>query len=83
MSKEEPVPHSIIDLACPLCRREELTKLLYEDPICWVTYCASHPDKILVVLNRHTKDPSEEEISHLWRVIESKFPGRKWRGPAP
>lgn len=50
---------------CPLCGREELTPWLYEDDVCWAAYCVSHPDKIIVVLNRHTDTPTDEEMTYL------------------
>jgi len=67
---------------CPLCKREPLTKQLYEDDVCWIAYCTSHPSKILIVLKRHTPQPSPEEAEHMYEVAHKLFPNKQWRYPA-
>ncbi|MHA1834984.1 MAG: hypothetical protein ACTSV7_13480 [Candidatus Baldrarchaeia archaeon] len=70
---------------CPLCRlyqkREIITKLHYEDDTCIIVNCKSHPNKILIVLKRHTKVPTPEEAEHMYRIAHKLFPGKLWRYP--
>lgn len=66
---------------CPLCKHERLTKHFYEDEICWVALCKSHPDKKIAVLNRHTREPTLEEERYVREVMERLFPGIKLRDP--
>jgi len=66
---------------CPLCKAEKITKWLCEDEVCWVAYCKSHPDKVIIVLKRHTPQPTPEEAEHIQQVAEKFFPNKKWRYP--
>ena len=59
---------------CPLCRASDLIERLYEDDVCWAAYCLSHPDKVLVVLKRHTTTPTGDEFTRLREVAERLRP---------
>jgi len=63
-----------------LCKAEKVTPWVYEDDVCYVCYCKTHLDKLIVVLKRHTAVPSEDEVRHLNSVLQH-FPNKKWRGP--
>jgi len=67
--------------SCPLCREEKLTEWLYEDEICWVAYCKTHPNKILIVLKRHTAYPTQKELTHLKKITLKLFPEKHFREP--
>jgi len=68
-------------MSCPLCRKEEWTEWKYYDQLVWVARCATHREKWLIVLNRHTAQPEEYELKHMREVAEMLFPGKKWRYP--
>lgn len=68
-------------LSCPLCRKEKLTRWFHSDEVCWVAYCSSHPDKILIVLNRHARLPTPEEAEYMSQIADKLFPGKAWRYP--
>jgi len=68
-------------MSCPLCEAKKLTRWLYEDDMCWVAYCSSHPDKVLIVLRRHARMPTPEEAEHIQQIAEKLFPGKQWRYP--
>lgn len=67
---------------CPLCKREIKTELKYEDHVCWIAKCASHPDKWLIVLKRHTSVPLVIDLEHMTQLAWKLFPGKAFRGPA-
>ncbi|MBW2561912.1 MAG: hypothetical protein JRE40_13800 [Deltaproteobacteria bacterium] len=64
---------------CPLCKAERLTEWKYSDDVCWVARCKTHGDKWMVVLRRHAREPTPEEMEHVKRVMDSVLPGRRWR----
>jgi hypothetical protein len=65
---------------CPLCsileRKDQ--KLLYQDSICFVICCnkEEHKDIPMVVLNRHTDNPSLGEISYMYGIMKGLYPNR-------
>lgn len=65
---------------CDLCRAEHITEWIYEDKICWVAYCSFHRDTPMVVLRRHSPQPTEAEMEHIRKVKEKLFPDRRFRG---
>lgn len=73
------------DSTCPLCRLcfegEIISKFYYEDDKVIVVDCSTHSVP-MVVLKRHTAEPTEEELSYMREVGERLFPGKGWRGPA-
>lgn len=66
---------------CPLCQKEHLTEWLHEDETCWCCYCSTHPDKVIIVLNRHDSIPTEAELAHMYEIAGKMFPKKTWRGP--
>jgi len=68
-------------MSCELCTRpvEKRMKIIFEDEICWLTYCFNHPKMMLMVLKRHTKKPTKKELEYLDMIILKFAPGRKWR----
>jgi hypothetical protein len=66
---------------CRLCQGEIITKLHYEDDKVIVVDCSTHL-KPMIVLKRHTSNPTEEEGHYMRSVMERLFPGMKLRGPA-
>ena len=71
---------------CPLCRLCEKDglprkdqKIHYEDEICIIVDCLTHPTKKLIILKRHTLNPTEKELNHLNWVADNLYLGRKWR----
>jgi len=75
-----------IPLDCPLCRlylkRELVTPLYYEDAICIIVDCATHPSKKLIVLKRHAELPTTNEAEHIQEIAYKLFPRKIWRYPA-
>jgi len=69
-------------MGCPLCKAEPLTERKYEDAICYVCRCLSHPDKWLIILKRHTPLPTPDEAEHIREVADRLFQGKQWRYPA-
>lgn len=67
---------------CELCDRTEQKegrlKILYQDEVCWVTLCKTHNPHLLVVLNRHVREPSVEEEQRMRDVANIAFPDKKW-----
>lgn len=49
---------------CPLCIRKQKTQWIYEDELISIFYCESCGVP-LVVLNRHTMSPTEEELNRM------------------
>lgn len=72
-------------MSCPLCdlylKREIVTRLWYEDEKVIVVNCKSHPDKRMIVLKRHTADPTPSEDAYMRGIMEQLFPGIQLRGP--
>lgn len=66
---------------CELCRAEKLTEWKYEDDVVFVCRCVSHPDKWLIVLKRHTSQPTQEEMEYMRKIAERFFPSKQFRGP--
>jgi len=69
-------------MSCPLCLAEKKTKRYYQDDVCWIAGCSSHPSKKLCVLRRHAPQATSEEELHMRQVMENLFPGIRLRGPA-
>jgi len=57
---------------CELCKRERLTQWFHEDDICWVAICKTCGVP-MIVLKRHTMEPTEEELRHLEEVVRRLF----------
>jgi len=72
------------NLDCPLCRlcfkHEIVTKLYYEDDRVIVVDCSTHRVP-MIVLKRHTPQPTQEELQYMYSVAERLWPGMKWRFP--
>lgn len=68
-------------MTCPLCEAKKETEWFYEDDMVWCAYCKSHPDKVLIVLKRHTSLPMPQEEAHMSVVAHNRFRGKKFRGP--
>ena len=66
---------------CELCKAEKITQWLYEGELCWVAFCKSHPNKLIMVLKRHTPHPTQKELHYMKQVIARRFPNNHWRGP--
>jgi len=66
---------------CPLCSLERKTEWRYEDERVVICRCLSHPEKWMVVLRRHTVEPTEEEDAYMRKVMRRLFPGIRLRGP--
>ena len=67
-------------MSCPLCKRKKKTELYYE--LIWVASCSTcHVP--MVVLKRHTTDPTPFEVawleSHLRKIGEEVFGKGKFR----
>jgi len=56
--------------------------ILHNDSIFIAVYCnnPAHPNTPMAVLRRHAADPKEEELAHLYAVMNEKYPDRKARG---
>jgi len=61
---------------CPLC---SLTDWVYRDDVCWITYCPSHPEKLIVVLKRHGAQPSVREMEHIIGLVKRLYPRKRWK----
>ena len=57
---------------CPLCKREHKTTWKYEDSICWVARCETD-GQWMIVLKRHTMEPTNIEIVHMEMVAKELF----------
>jgi len=72
------------DPNCPLCRlvfdNEVKTKIIYKDMIMTITYCETHRDQPLVVLNDHRELPNPIEMNQIRYICEKLFPNKKFRG---
>lgn len=69
-------------MVCELCEAKKVTPWYYEDGVVWVADCKSHPNKKIMVLKRHTEEPTTEERMHMIQLTRNLFPDIKWRGPA-
>jgi len=63
---------------CRLCQGEVITKFYYEDEVCIVVDCKVHKVPI-IVLKRHSPQPTPEEDKHMRDVAERLFPRKKFR----
>ena len=68
------------DSNCPLCRAEHLTPWIWEDEVCWICYCATHTETPMIVLKRHSAEPTPEEMEHIKAVKNKLFPELRFRG---
>ena len=68
-------------MSCPLCKRERKTHWYYEDHVVWIADCSSHPDKVLIVLKRHSRLPTPEETEHMEELKRRFFPEKEFRYP--
>ena len=68
----------VVFFMCDLCNRTYQPEIpvLHEDERCWVTRCASHRNKIIVVLNRHARHPNPMERAHMDRIAQKFLDGR-------
>jgi len=67
-----------IDKECELCKLIEgniITKKYYEDDIIIIVSC-EHCNVPLLVLKRHTMQPTKNELSHMNRLMINRFPDR-------
>lgn len=64
---------------CDLCQKEHRREWLWEDEICWITYCSTHGQP-MIVLNRHAPQPTQEEMRHIIEIKEKLFPNLRFRG---
>lgn len=70
-----------LPLNCDLCKAEDLTERVHDDPVCWAAPCFTHREKLIVVLKRHTTEPTREELNHIRAVARDLRPRSGWRGP--
>jgi len=71
----------IKDYVCPLCELRKITELIEEDDKVVICRCASHLDKWMVILRRHTDRPTREELEYMHLVADNVLGQRRWRGP--
>jgi len=64
------------EMSCPLCR---VADWVYQDDVCWIAYCKSHPDKLIVVLKRHSRFPSPREMEHIIGLVKRLYPHKRWK----
>lgn len=65
-------------MSCELCRLEKITNWFYEDDICAFLICKTCRIPMMV-LKRHTMNPTEKEINHIQDMKDRLFPDYKWR----
>lgn len=72
------------DPNCSFCRKDKLAPQPYFDNICWETVCpnpaCNNQGSPMLVLNRHTETPTDEEIEHIRNVARQRHPDKKFRG---
>lgn len=68
----------MFDDSCPLCKKEKKTHWYYSDTVCWVADCLTCQIP-MIVLVRHSMDPTDFEFRHLPEIVETLFPGAKLR----
>lgn len=59
---------------CELCRRENISEIIYEDTEFWITYCKLHPDQVLIVSQRH-----ESEFTSCQKEWIKYFVKTRWK----
>lgn len=68
---------------CRLCKKDGIPrknqKIYYEDEICIIVDCLSHPTKKIIVLKCHTSKPTEKDLNHLKWIADNLYSGYKWR----
>jgi hypothetical protein len=57
-------------MTCPLCVAEQRTAWLYADDVCWVALCSTCGVP-MVVLRRHTTEPTPAEKRHMLDALIS------------
>jgi len=65
---------------CDLCKAEG-PKML-DDTICWAAFCRTHPSKLIVVLRRHARNPTDYELAHMMSQLRPMIlyqNRRKWK----
>jgi len=65
-------------MTCPLCTLERKTKWLYEDKTVVVLMCETCGVPMMV-LRRHTENPTATEMLCMERIREKRFPDYRWR----
>lgn len=65
-------------MSCPLCERGKVSHWYLEDDICWVADCITF-GLPMIVLKRHTMDPTDQELNHLKSVVNNLFPSKGLR----
>jgi len=58
---------------CELCKAKRLTQWLYDDDMCWMAKCKTC-NIWMIVLKRHTMHPTDYELGHMNKVVETFFP---------
>lgn len=66
---------------CPLCKIKKSEELLYDDDLIYVCHCINHPDKVIVVIKRHSDQPTKNEILAFAEVKSKLFRDGTFRGP--
>lgn len=64
-------------MSCPLCAREPKTRHYYEDDVLWVVECLTCRVP-MVVIKRHSPDPTPEEYEYAKRLGFRLFPERSF-----
>ena len=59
---------------CPLCIREPIKPLIYENDRFWVTWCSTHPECPLIVLKEHRSEFTLEEKKWIEKFVSAKWP---------
>lgn len=62
---------------CPLCIRERIMPVIYEDNRFWITYCKDHIDCPLIVLKEHRDEFTGEERQWVEWFVSAVWPGTK------
>ena len=74
------VMHNINCELCDLVFDDNIkTSLIYKDKYVTITYCDTHKDTPMVVLNNHKSKISYEQLRHIAERCAVLFPDRKFR----
>lgn len=70
---------------CPLCNIPTAEKVIYSDPVLYIAQTKTmkgHKVRVMVVINRHSKSPTFEELSCAYYLIfqymKNKLEGKRW-----
>lgn len=64
---------------CRLCGTD-VADSLYWDPVCFVVFCNTCQDVPMIVLQRHTAEPTVQEMDHIERIRLREFGHLRFRG---